>query len=99
MVHFLLNATESLLKTDRFVDRSVKFSIHKSMNSSTGVIRCRDLAWQSYFEIKDELKSQGVVEVRRVMVKTNGAPSLTNTFFITFTMMTLPKDISSLLVT
>jgi hypothetical protein len=32
---------ELLLKTVFFVDRPVQFSVHKTLNSSKGVIRCR----------------------------------------------------------
>ena len=51
------------LQTNRFVDRSVRVSIHKTLNSSRGVIRCRDLADMSEAEIREELKDQGVVLV------------------------------------
>jgi len=60
-----------LLKTTRFVDRPVRVSIHKALNSSRGVIRCRELSGKTETEIKTELQEQGVVEVHRVTVKRN----------------------------
>ena len=35
---------ENLLKTIHFVDRPVHVSVHKTLNSSRGVIRCRELS-------------------------------------------------------
>ena len=47
-----------LLKTTRFVDRPIRVSIHKALNSSLGVIRCRELSGMTEAEIKTELKEQ-----------------------------------------
>ena len=54
---------QNLLRTNRFIVRLVRVSIHKTLNSSRGVVRCRDLADMSEVEIRDELKDQGVVGV------------------------------------
>ena len=75
---------ENLLKTVNFVDRPVHVSVHKTLNSSRGVIRCRELTDMSETEIRDELKTQGVVEVHRVTVKKKGKVIPTNTLFLTF---------------
>ncbi len=56
--------------------------MHKTLNSSRGVIRCRELSVLSEVEIRDELKSQGVVEVHRVMVKKEGKVIPTNPCFL-----------------
>ena len=60
---FLVECTRKLqamglLKTTQFIDRPVRVSIHKALNSSRGVIRCRDLVDMSEVEIRDELKDQ-----------------------------------------
>ena len=68
------------MTTNRFMDRAVKVPIHKPMNSSRGIIRWIDLAVVSDLEIKDELRSQGVVEVGRMMVRWNGVSSPTTLF-------------------
>ena len=47
-----------LLKTTRFVDRPVRVSSHKALNSSRGVIRCRELFGLTEMEIKTELQEQ-----------------------------------------
>ena len=52
-----------LLRTNRFNDKLVKVSVLKTLNSSRGVIRCRDLADMTEVEIRDELKDQGVAGV------------------------------------
>ena len=52
-----------LLKTTRFVERPVRVSLQKALNSSRGVIRCRELSGVTEAEIKKELQEQGVVEV------------------------------------
>ena len=85
---------QNLLQTNRFIDRPVKVSIHKTPNSSLGVIRCRDLADMSEAEIRDELKDQGVVGVNRVTVKKEGKVIPTNTLFLTFGSPDLPKEIT-----
>ena len=48
---------ENLLKTATFVDRPVHVCVHKTLNSSKGVIRCRELSDLSEVEIRDELKT------------------------------------------
>ena len=48
---------ENLLKTVTFVYRPVHVCVHKTFNSSRGVIRCRKLSNLSEVEIRDELKS------------------------------------------
>ena len=63
---------QNLPLTNRFIDRLVKVSIHKTLNYSRGIIRCRDLADMSEVEIRDELKDQGVVGVNRVTLKKEG---------------------------
>ena len=59
-------------KTVTFVDRPVHVCFHKTLNSSKGVIRCHALSDLSEVEIRDEPKTQGVVEVHRVTVKKEG---------------------------
>ena len=86
---------QNLLQTNRFVDRSVKVSVHETLNSSRGVIRCRDLADMSEVEIRDELKDQDVIGVNRVTLKKEGKEIPTNTlFYLTFGSPDLPKEIT-----
>ena len=85
---------QNLLQTNRFIDRPVRITIHKTLNSSRGVIRCQDLADMTEVEIQDELKDQGVVGVNRVTLKKEGKVILTNTLFLTFGSPELPKEIT-----
>ena len=59
-------ASDGLLKTARFVDRPVRVSVYKTLNSSSGDICCRELSGMLEAEIKKELQEQGVVEVHRL---------------------------------
>ena len=83
-----------LLKTTRFVDRPIRVSIHKALNSSRGVIRCRQLSGMTEMEIRMELQEQGVVEVHMVTVKKDTEKVPTNTLFLTFNTPDLPKEIT-----
>ena len=84
---------ENLLKTVNFVDRPVHVSVNKTLNSSRGVIRCRELSDMSEIEIRDKLKTQGVVEVHRITVKKEGKVIPTNTLFLTFNRPDIPKEV------
>ena len=84
----------NLLQTNRFIDRPVKVSIHKTLNSSRGVIRCRDLTDMSEVEIRNELRDQGVVGVNRVTLKKEGEVIPTKNLFMTFGSPDLPKEIT-----
>ena len=83
-----------LLKPTRFVDRPIHVSIHKALNSSRGVIRCRELSGMTEMEIRTELQEQSVVEVHRLTVKKDTEKVPTNTMFLTFNTPDLPKEIT-----
>ena len=76
-----------------FIDRPVRVTIDKTLNSSRGVIRCRDLADMTEVEIRDELKDQGVVGVNRVTLKERKVIP-TSTLFLTFGSPEFPKEIT-----
>ena len=70
--------------------------MHKTLTSSRGVIRCHELSLLSEVEIRDELKSQGVVEVHRITVKKEGKIIPTNTlFFFTSNRLDMPKELKA----
>ena len=85
--------SDLLLKSQKLVDRPMKVSIHPTLNSSCGVIRCRELAGMSETDIRDELSEQGVILVKRIRRKEEGQDKDTNTLFLTFCNANLPKDI------
>ena len=84
---------ENLLKTTKIFYLKVKISLHQSLNSSKGVIRCPELRPCSDKEIIDNLKDQGVTGVRNVSVRKNGVLKSTNTYVLTFNTPILPKKI------
>ena len=83
---------QNLLQAACFIDRPMEVSIHKSQNSSQGVIRCWDLADILEVEIQDEWKDQGVVGVSWVMAKEVKLIP-TNTLFLMFSSPELTKEI------
>ena len=71
----------------------VKVTIHKVLNSSCGVIRCRDLRNMSELEIWNEMKDQVVVGVHHVIVRKNGEVIPTSTLFLMFSAPDLSEEI------
>eukprot|EP00745_Piridium_sociabile_P035476 TRINITY_DN619_c0_g2_i1.p1 TRINITY_DN619_c0_g2~~TRINITY_DN619_c0_g2_i1.p1 ORF type:complete len:451 (-),score=53.34 TRINITY_DN619_c0_g2_i1:176-1528(-) len=82
-----------LMKSKSLIDRPIRVSPHRTLNSSKGVIRCRDLRGVSEAEMKTELASQGVTDVYRVLVRKGEERVPTDTFFLTFCKTTLPRSI------
>ena len=85
--------SDLLLKSQKLVDWPMKVSIHPTLNSSRGAIRCRELAGMSETDIRDELSEQGVILVKCIRRKKEGQDKETNTLFLTFCNASLPKDI------
>ena len=61
--------TDILLKTKKFFNLSVEVKPHKSLNSSKGIIRDRNLKGESEKNILEYLENQGVTAVKRFTVK------------------------------
>ena len=85
---------QNLLQTNCFVDRPVRVSVHKILNSSRGAIICRDHADMSEVEIRDELKDQGMVGVNWVTLKKEGKVIPTNTLLDVWFSRTPKRDYS-----
>ena len=83
------------LKMHTWIDIPVKVSPHRSLNSSRGVIRCRDFRDCSDDEILDALKSQGVTSVKHITSNRNGTVEPTNTIIVTFNTPTAPTFIKA----
>ena len=60
--------TDILLKTKTFFNLSVEVNPHKSLNSSKGIIRDRNLKGESEKNILEYLENQGVTAVKRFTV-------------------------------
>ncbi|XP_046562612.1 uncharacterized protein LOC124271506 [Haliotis rubra] len=88
----------NLLSLKQFVNTKVVVSVHKTLNSTRGIIRdrARCLTDMSEEEIAAELKSQGVTAVKRFTKKQHdGTISKTNTYLFTFSLSVLPKSIKA----
>ena len=85
--------TENLLKMKTFFNLPVTVSEHNTLNSSKGIIRNRDLKGETEQNILEYLKPQGVTAVKRFKIKKGEQLIETNTFLLTFNMITLPKSV------
>ena len=84
-----------MLKTKKPFDLQVKISLHGSLNTSKGVIRCQNIGPCTDDEILDNLKSEGVMHVRNIQVRRNGVLRPTHTYVLTFKTRILPKKIKT----
>ena len=84
---------ENLLRLKTFHCLKVQVSLHASLNTCKGVVRCPDLKGVSEEEILEEMREQGVIHVRRIKVHRDDALKDTNTFVFTFNTSVLPKQL------
>lgn len=85
----------SLIKlTSLMPSIQVDVSEHQSLNSSKGVIYCNDLRGISEEDIQEELATQEVCEVHKILKKVNGNLEETGLIIIKFNTPNLPNDIS-----
>ncbi|KAK4885164.1 hypothetical protein RN001_001435 [Aquatica leii] len=84
-----------LLKTERLGESKIEVTPHNTLNSSRGVINCKDLLVCTTDEICAELKSQGVKEVRRIKKKVNGELQDTPNHILTFNVPKIPSKIKA----
>ena len=82
-----------LLGMTSLADVPVKVSPHRSLNSSKGVVRSRDLA-SSKEEIISELKSQGVTDAVIISVKNGNERRVTNTVILSFSTPQPPQHVT-----
>ena len=85
----------NLLKTKKLFDLQVKITLHGSLNTSKGVIRCQDLGPCTDDEILANLKSEGVMHVRNIQFRRNGVLRPTHTYVLTFNTSVLPKKVKA----
>ena len=84
---------ESLLRLQKFHDLRVQVSLHSSLNTCKGVVRCPDLKGVSEEEILEEMREQGVINVHRIKVCHDGTLKDTNTLVFTCNTPVLPKQL------
>ena len=83
--------SDLLLKSNKIAEVPIKVSVHRTLNTRRGVIRCRELSGMTEEDIVSELASQHVTQVKRVFV--DRGQKATNTYFLTFEVSDLPKEI------
>ena len=87
----LLKTTKLHLTMENVIPITV--SLHYSLNTKKGVIRCLDIKECSDEEILEGLKDEGVIKLDRISVFRDGQRKPTGTFILTFQSQTLPKYI------
>ena len=68
-------------------------SLHSFLNTCKGVVRCPDLRGCSEQEILENMREQGVTDVRRIKIRRVGTLKDTNTFVLTFNTPVSPKQL------
>ena len=87
-------ATRALAMTN-WLNIDIKVTPHRSLNSSRGVIRCRDFRECEDAEVLDALRSQGVTALKHIRLRKGDQTEPTNTFILTFATPTPPKFIKA----
>ena len=86
---------DNALKMTTWVDVPIKVTPHRSLNSSKGVIRSRDLRDCDEAEVLDALRAEGVTHVKHLTSKRDGAVFPTNTFILTFNRPKPPQYVKA----
>lgn len=84
---------ENLLGHDTFFGQPVEIYAHRTLNSSRGVVRCKELSLCTLAEIESNLRSQGVTAAKQITIIRNGKTIKTNTYILNFDSPTVPKEI------
>ena len=84
---------EHLLRTKKFFDLAVKVSLHSFLNTCKGAVRYPDLRGCREQEILENMREQGVTDVRRIKIRRDRTLKDTNTFVFTFNTPVLPKQL------
>ena len=81
------------MKVTQFFNLPVEVTRHKTLNSSKGIIRDRNLKGESEENIKEYFENQGVTNVKRFKVKKGQDYVNTNTILLTFNTVVRPKSL------
>lgn len=87
------NQANRMLKVTKFNDIEVEVVPHGTLNISKGVIFCKDLLNCTVEEILENLKSIGVIDVRRLKRKIDNTLIDTPNHVLTFNNTKLPTEI------
>lgn len=86
--------SRAISKLNVILDQEVEVVPHSRLNQSRGVVTCRDLLNCKEEEILEELKDQGVIEVKRIKTKKDGVLTDTASHILTFNTPKLPVEIN-----
>ena len=86
---------DNALSMSTWVDQAITVTAHRSLNTSRGIIRCREFRDCDDVEVLNALSGQGVVAVKRLTVRRNGNIEATNTFVLTFALPTVPSVVKA----
>jgi hypothetical protein len=84
---------ERISKLQLFGTTPVVVSPHKTLNSSKGVVYCPELVDLTEQEIANEMKTQNVIEVRRINLRRDGELKPSPLHILTFNSVTPPENI------
>ena len=84
---------ENILKITEIAGKRVEAKEHQSLNYSKGTVHSRAFGTELIQTIKDDLRSQGVVEVERMKTKRNGVVIGTDRYILTFNQPRPPRVI------
>ncbi|GBM39890.1 hypothetical protein AVEN_14871-1, partial [Araneus ventricosus] len=87
--------TKSFLLAKTFLNNPVKITLHRTLNSSRGVISEPQLLHSPESEILEGLSSQGVIGVRRINIKRGASFIATKHIVLTFNTTQLPSHIKA----
>ncbi|CAH1103022.1 unnamed protein product [Psylliodes chrysocephalus] len=82
-----------MLTIKKFLDYEVEIIPHSKLNQCRGIVHCKDLLNCSEQEILDELKNQGIIDVKRIKSKRDGILVDTPSHILTFNTPKLPKEV------
>ncbi|XP_073999565.1 uncharacterized protein [Rhodnius prolixus] len=85
----------AILKLQKYMDAELEAGPHKRLNSSQGVITCRDFLNSTIEDIKEGLADQGVIEVRRIKRRQDGSLVDTASLVLTFDRPKPPQSINA----
>ena len=85
--------SDKLTKISQIAGHTVKIEKHKHYNTVKGVVRSKAFGHNTIEQIAEDLKNQGVTDVRRVSLRRNEETIKTDTYILSFNLTKLPPII------
>lgn len=89
------NQSENLLKQEKIANLTVTVTPHRTLNTVQGVISDKELLHETDDDLLEGLHDQGVVGVRRIIMRRDGAEIKTRHIILTFASSTLPETVKA----